>query len=377
MNTSCVMPPYLIPRGFVEPVNECLRGVDAITCMTTLLTTWLLAAALAALLWCAARAGASAAQGARVEGAERPRREDVAPAGEGRGAGSGSPAFSASRSAIDALDAVCRRAASAAPLDAAELARALRCLDRPAAASDATWTHVKSAGGLELYEYSAHGAHAVKCDALFDVEAHALLSCVRELELMPRWNPYVTHCYAELEPAEERVRACAALWTPPPMPRVRARLDARLDDALDAHGCMLITAGPPPRVPEASLAPEARGLLELPMRVVAALYPRAARQTRAVLVCAVPASIIPGWVVRLVLFVIAPVIYRASCRLLGAAVAEGQPLRARIEGGPHAALYARVRRACAAHVAAGAPGDARAAAEPRRAAANGAGWGDL
>jgi hypothetical protein len=244
-----------------------------------------------------------------------------------------------------------------------DVPRALAFLASPSGrAGDEGWRRVgKGDGPLRIYYGRCDTHHAIRCVAPFPTSVVAVVASVRELDLMPTWNPYTPHALIVKDWSPRHVSAVAQVWTPRPFPGARVMLDAQLFDALDEHGCYVITAKPPAERPlEIALPRCLRNLLELSVRVVATAKPvpaeaaggggAAADACESELVVFLPASLIPAWLLTFALYVGFPLVYRAAVKMLRAATADGSALEARMRCGPQAALYADLRARCEAHV---------------------------
>ncbi|KAG8460740.1 hypothetical protein KFE25_010795 [Diacronema lutheri] len=285
------------------------------------------------------------------------------------------------------------------------LRRSLAFLRSPLGRADgAAWSLVSSSAvpgsalRLRLYQGSARegdllgargvargeGAlfHAIRCTAPFPAPVHVVVASVRELDLMPSWNPYTLHAQVLRSSCPTHVTAGCLLWTPRPFPRARLLVDARLHDALDEHGCVVIAARPPARAEadadaeaeaeaEALLPPAVRAALPLPVHVIATATPLAppacatggsdgwagaSVSCECELITFLPAALVPGWVLRFALWVGFPAVYRAAAAMLGAAALVGSPLAARVRDGAQRELYAALARGCAARLARSAHG---------------------
>lgn len=210
-----------------------------------------------------------------------------------------------------------------------------------------------SSGGAQL--------HAIKCSAPFPAPVHHVVASVRELDLMPTWNRFALFGKILADWAPTHVRAGCLLWTPSPFPRARMLIDAQLHDELDELGCVLIEAtSPSPQQPEAGLPAELQHVAHLPVHVIATATPIVPARKDGTgapheaceceLVVFLPASMLPGWVLRFALYLGFPIVYRAAAAMLASAALAGSALDQRVRTGAQRELYASLAKRCDEHL---------------------------
>lgn len=222
---------------------------------------------------------------------------------------------------------------------------ALKYFDDPSAGAnpEAAWRLVLStSAGLHVHHSCDGVRHSIKVRMHFDVDADVLIATAREIDLMPTWNKYVVWaCLAE-EYNEMSVRVATQLWTPPFFKKMCAVVNATLDDITETHGCFFImSASPDPPAPP--VPPELEGMAQIPMHGLMRYTPCAEGGTTMEVVNHLPASIVPSWVLSLILFVATPWTHRAALAMLEVAKRPGDPLSERILNGSAADRYQRIR----------------------------------
>lgn len=239
------------------------------------------------------------------------------------------------------------------------LAETLAYFDRPSGLDTANpreWTRVSSSSSpIQSWHSCCGRVHSIKMECDFDVSAEALVATAREIDLIPAWNKYVSFGRILKEYSRDEVQAAVRFWVPPPFGGVRCVIDACLDDLIDSHGGYLISAVPAD-VEQGNLPEELHNLADVPMHNVSLILPVTATASRTRLIAHLPASMVPSWVIKLVLHVIGPWVYRASCVMFSSALRPGEPLHDRIVNGPNKELYADISARCTAHLRAKAPG---------------------
>lgn len=235
------------------------------------------------------------------------------------------------------------------------LSTALQQLQEP----DGGW-HQVSTGQLQGWYKQDTGArvHSLKFTAPVDgVRADQLLACVREFDLIPRWNRYCTEARV-LHEAEAGLQmwVYGAGWLPYPFREPDSVMRVLGWDIFEEHGCYAATVVTvdPAELPGAAVlqVPRSRSARKhLDVKAAALLFkplPPAAdgspRSMGAVVAHMDPQlPMVPSWLVEFVAKVLAPFVYRALQDRLRATLADdssefGQRMLAR-------PLYQQVQQA--------------------------------
>lgn len=208
---------------------------------------------------------------------------------------------------------------------------------------EATWKQIlNTSAGLHVHHYCDGVRHAIKLKMHFDVDADVLIATAREIDLMPTWNKYVIWACLCEEYTDTSVRVAAQIWTPPFFQKICAVVNATLDDITKTHGCFLImSASPDPPAPP--VPPELEGMVQIPTHGLMRYTPCAEGGTTMELVNHLPASMVPSWVLELILYVATPWTHRAAVAMLEVAMRPGTPLCERILNGTAADRYRVIR----------------------------------
>lgn len=268
------------------------------------------------------------------------------------------------------------------PEGAAERALALEpvmsVFSRPTTA--ASWREVYSSPQLRISHHFNGHRHAVRITTSFDVGVDVLVAIAREIDLLPGWNRFVLFSQILEEYSGTSVRAGARLWTPFPLQNIASIVNASLYDLLDSHGCFLLLTASPEHTPGGAAPPplpaELSGLWAMPNEGQIRYAPRPGGGCDVTIVNFVESSLLPSWVLSLILFSVVPSTLRATRTMLAEQTQPGAVLAERMASSGRSELYSGIRARCAEHLAAKAVVGASAAgapATPLAPAADGAG----